>query len=96
MSSNVFTGFGLTRKFSPQTATILRHLIRIGEISGVEAQAMYKARSVTKRISEINEAFLVEAEWKRDNTGQRYVRYYMPDDVRRKVTEVALPTAVAA
>jgi hypothetical protein len=91
--SNIFTGFGLTARLSPQTATILRHLLRVGEISGVEAQAMYKARSLTKRISEINEFFLVESEWKRDTTGQRYVRYFMPDDVRNYVREQTFAAA---
>lgn len=87
--SNTFFGFNTIARFTPQTAAILRHLLRVGEISGVEAQAMYKARSVTKRISEINQYFQVDAEWKRDTTGQRYVRYSMPNAVRQELYEVA-------
>jgi hypothetical protein len=58
--------------------------------SGVEAAAMYKARSLTKRISEINDAlplgYEVHTEWNRDNTGQRYKRYYLPVDTREALS----------
>lgn len=82
-----FNGFGLQRTFAPQTTTILRHLLRVGEISGVEAQALYRARSLTKRISEINEVFQVDSEFRKDATGQRYVRYSMPNNVRSAISE---------
>lgn len=88
--SNKFSINGRVVTLAPQTATILRHLVAVGELSGVEAIAMYKARSLTKRISEINEAgsrifYTVESEWKRDKTGQRYKRYHMSDVTRRNV-----------
>ena len=50
-----FRVFGSYVSLAPQTAAILNHLRLVGEISGVEAIAMYKARSLTKRISEIND-----------------------------------------
>lgn len=95
---NYFNGFGIQRRFAPQTATVLRHLLRVGEISGVEAQALYRVRSLTKRISEINEFFQIDAEFKKDATGQRYVRYSMPNDVRSTVREgqLALPAPMSA
>lgn len=71
-------------KLAPQTATILGHLEKVGSISNVEAQALYKARALPKRISEIEEFFavtrpshIVTRERKVDATGQRYVRYYL-------------------
>lgn len=92
---NKFTINGNVFTLAPQTATILRHLKTVGDISGVEAQAMYKSRSLTKRISEINLAiyqntlagsdFPVVAQWSRDTTGQRYKRYVLPADLRAAI-----------
>lgn len=88
--SNAVTIFGRQRLLSPQAFTIFKHLVNVGEISGVEAQAMYKARSLTRRITEINDAivyvsggaFRVGREWKVDAAGQRYVRYFLSTIVR--------------
>jgi hypothetical protein len=61
-----------------QTAKILRHLRDVGTITQVEAAAIYKARSLTKRISELRAAgFDIKSEWKIDHEGQRYVRYWL-------------------
>lgn len=66
------------KPLAPQTATILDHLKRVGSISNVEAQALYRARALPKRISEIRRAgYPIRKEWKRDATGQRYVRYHL-------------------
>lgn len=54
--TNTFKLYGREFKLAPQTATILRHLKQVGDISGVEAAALYRSRSLTKRMSEINEA----------------------------------------
>jgi hypothetical protein len=91
-----FTFNGRPFKLAPQTATVLRHLKNIGDISGVEAQAMYKVRSLTKRISEINDAlyynslsgpeYPVAGQWSVDNTGQRYKRYVLPPELRVAIT----------
>lgn len=82
--SNSFRVHGQTVTLAPQTAKILSHLKLVGEISGVEAVALYKSRSVTKRVSEINaeaEPFLgrnlVNSAWHTDVTGQRYKRYFL-------------------
>lgn len=71
----------------PQTKAIFEHLIREGNLSGIEAQAMYKCRSLTKRISEIKQetGLTVLSAWKVDATGQRYVRYYV--EPRTKCTQ---------
>lgn len=61
-----------------QTEKILRHLRDVGTISGIEAQAIYKCRSLTKRISELRAGgYAIKSEWRRDHEGQRYVRYWL-------------------
>lgn len=90
MIKTTFTLGPVTFTLSPQTSAILNHLKLVGDISGVEAQAMFKARSVTKRVSEINDALftaggndaLVIGHWNRDSQGQRYKRYHMSKEVR--------------
>lgn len=90
LSQTKFTLAAHTAVLPPQTSAILKHLKQVGDISGVEAQAMYRARSVTKRISEINDFLFVAGgpehmvigQWNRDNTGQRYKRYVMTPETR--------------
>ncbi len=61
-----------------QTGMILRHLQERGSITQVEASAMYKSRSLTKRISELRaQGYNIKSEWRIDPTGQRYVRYWL-------------------
>ena len=62
---------------SPQAQQILSYMQNgNGTISGVEAQATMKVRSLTRRITEIRDAgFDIHSEWRRDPLGQRYVRY---------------------
>jgi len=61
---------------TPQARSILDHLQHEGSITQVEAQAIYKARALTRRIKDIREAgFDIQSVWKRDHLGQRYVRY---------------------
>jgi hypothetical protein len=62
----------------PQTAIIFHHLKTRGSITGVEAAAVYRARSLSKRISEIKEAgHNVVRVLHKDATGQRYAKYYL-------------------
>lgn len=95
LNGNVF-------KLAPQTAKVLNHLRTIGDISGVEAQAIFKVRSLTKRMSEINDALYkagaegyglhntpVEGQWSIDSTGQRYKRYVMPEMLRYALLPIA-------
>ena len=65
-------------RLGPQAHKILEHLKLEGSISGAEAYLMFKARSCTKRISELRKSgYDITSEWKRDTTGQRYVRYWL-------------------
>lgn len=60
----------------PLTQKIYDHLISEGNISGVEAAALYRCRDLPKRMSEIKQAgFKFRREMKSDHTGQRYARY---------------------
>ena len=65
--------------FAPQTATVLDHLKKAGSITGVEAAAMYRVRSLTKRIHELRTAGLeIKSVFKTDPINkQRYVRYVL-------------------
>lgn len=63
-------------KLSPQSQIVLTHLRAVGSISALEASAVHRVRSLSRRITEINDAgYPVRKEFKRDVTGQRYVRY---------------------
>ncbi len=56
---------------------IKTHLVRERSITNVEAQALYRCRSLTKRISELRQAGMkITPIWNKDVTGQRYVRYF--------------------
>lgn len=80
----------ITRRLTPQAKTIFDHLVSAGSISSVEAHAVHRCRSVSRRITEIDDA-LVEARLRflgpfpfsirkvvrRDSTGQRYTRYFL-------------------
>ena len=63
----------------PQTRQVLRHLIAAGSITNVEAHAVLKCRSVSKRISELVNIHGIEVAklHRRDSTGQRFVRYVL-------------------
>lgn len=61
---------------SPQAVKVLEHLEASDTISNVEANAVLKCRSVSRRITELQDAgFSITKEFKRDSTGQRYTRY---------------------
>lgn len=79
--------------YNTQTTRILRHLQSVGSITQVEAVAMYKSRSITKRISELRvKGYDIKSEWKTDHTGQRYVRYWLrkKDPVVKEALNVLL------
>lgn len=63
----------------PQTYKVLQHLIASDSITNVEAHAVLKCRSVSKRISELVNTYCIPiAKVHRcDSTGQRYVRYIL-------------------
>ena len=59
-----------------QTQKILDHLTKVGSISWVEANDLYRVRSLTRRIADLREAgHDIVGEWRRDHLGQRYTRY---------------------
>jgi uncharacterized protein YehS (DUF1456 family) len=63
---------------SPQAHIVLNHLREAGSITNVEANAVLRVRSVSRRITELRVAGIrIRKEMKYDTTGQRYVRYYL-------------------
>lgn len=63
---------------SPQATTILDHLKKVGSISNVEAQALYKCRALPRRIADIKATGVnIQSVYKKDATGQRYARYVL-------------------
>ena len=71
----------------PQTHQVLHHLIAAGSITNVEAHAVLKCRSVSKRISELVNIHGIEVAklHRRDSTGQRFVRYVLINPRAAKV-----------
>ena len=66
------------RKVKPQWQLLIEHFDNEESISNMEAQAVYKMRALPKRISELKErGYVFRHEWKRDLTGQRYMRYFI-------------------
>jgi len=60
-----------------QARTILKHLQDEGTITVVEASAVYKVRSLPRRIADLRENdYLITTSMRKDPTGQRYARYY--------------------
>lgn len=69
-----------------QTEQLLDHLIKTGNISNVEAQALYKMRALPRRIADLKDQGIdIRSEWRRDVTGQRYKRYLLPLSERRRL-----------
>lgn len=59
-----------------QNNKILQHLQRVGSISWVEANDLYRVRSLTRRIADLRDmGHKIISEWRQDTLGQRYVRY---------------------
>lgn len=66
-----------------QVETVLRHMQEMKTLTGQEANTVYKIRSLTSIMSRVkrlvksmNNGYEIASEWKRDLTGQRYVRYH--------------------
>jgi len=59
-----------------QNFKILHHLRNVGSISFMEAWNIYNVRSLPRRIADLREqGHEIKTEKRKDNTGQRYVRY---------------------
>lgn len=64
------------RNGTPMKTLVLQHLRKHGNLSPIEASAMWACRDLPKRISELRqEGHAIEVEYKRDGMGQRYARY---------------------
>lgn len=60
-----------------QTDVILNHLKIHKSITPMEAHIMFRVRSLSRRINDLEaKGHLFIREWKKDTTGQRYTRYY--------------------
>lgn len=65
-------------RMSPQSRIVANHLKATGNITAVEAQAVHRIRSVSRRITELlDNGFEIIKEQKRDVNNQRYVRYVL-------------------
>ena len=61
---------------SSQETLILNHLKATKSISGVEASAIFKVRSLPRRIATLRErGYRIKSNHCTDSQGQRYVRY---------------------
>lgn len=61
---------------SPQANKVLEHLELTGSITNCEAHTVLRCRSVSRRITELQDAgFYINKEFKKDTQGQKYVRY---------------------
>ena len=73
MNANTTTTF---HDLPQQERVVLNHLIAKGDITNVEAHAVHRIRSVSRRITTLIDAGCrIEKEHRKDTTGQRYVRY---------------------
>ena len=55
---------------------LVDHLKKVGDITALEAQALYKVRSLSRRIVDIKkQGYNVVSIPRVDHAGQRYVRY---------------------
>jgi len=72
------TGYEKEKTIMSQNDKILTHLRDVGSISWVEANDLYRVRSLPRRIADLRQrGFDIISEWKTDRLGQRYTRYSM-------------------
>ena len=65
-----------------QDDIIATHLDTVGSITCVEAQTVYRVRSLTSVVSRLRKrGYEIESERKTDLTGQRYVRYHLLSNI---------------
>lgn len=71
----------------PMNTLVLLHLLDKGSITNVEAQAVYRCRSLSRRIADLKqEGWPIKTTLKKDQTGQRYARYSLVRDENGDVT----------
>lgn len=72
---------------TPQTRTVLRHLVQEGSITPMVAAGIYKVRSLPRRICDLKEAGIkIETELRKDATGQRYACYSLDAKERLRLS----------
>jgi hypothetical protein len=60
----------------PMNDLILEHLNIKGHITSVEAAALFRCRSLSRRIRDLKDrGYIIHSDHRTDSTGQRYVRY---------------------
>lgn len=60
-----------------QNVMLLNHFKIKGNITAIEAAAMYRVRSLTRRITDLKQrGHSIRSEVRTDATGQRYTRYH--------------------
>lgn len=75
---------------TPQTHTVLKHLVKEGSITPMVAAGIYKVRSLPRRICDLKEAGIkIETELRKDATGQRYAFYSMGSKERSRLAHLA-------
>jgi len=88
----------MSTRLSPQARVVLNHLKNVGSITNVEANAVHRIRSLSRRITELQsiDAYRIEKEFKKDFTGQRYVRYSLHPEDRTCSCSICESNKVAA
>ena len=83
---------------SSQTDLLIKYFRRHTDISHFEASGMFKIRSLSRRINDLEElGHRFFREHKVDDTGQRYVRYhYLGHGLPKALTRPTKFAAVAA
>lgn len=67
-----------------QKQLLLDHFTKKGSISGIEASALYRIRSLSRRINDLEaDGHLFGRSMEEDPTGQRYVRYHYLKQAQR-------------
>lgn len=62
---------------SSQTSMLLKHFKSVPSISALEAGALFRIRSLSRRINDLEaKGYKFHREMRKDSTGQRYTRYY--------------------
>ena len=72
---------------SPQLRVLANHLDKKSSISAMEAHSVYRIRSLSRRICDLEElGWVFRRELRCDLTGQRYMKYHvfhLPTDYAR-------------
>lgn len=62
----------------PQLTMLVAHLSTYGSISALEAANLYRIRSLSRRINDLEaHGYEFRRERRKDPSGQRYVRYHV-------------------